>query len=531
MASAPISRRLLAGVLAWCALALVAMAVGGTYRFVHLRTEFDAEAGATYRVISQRVDQHDAHLTSLAAILASPERSIATLRAVAEAVLRFYPRIAAIDVVSLDGAPNVTFTTRELDSAPRPVERIAEIAGGLQPGQAVIAAEGSTGEYDLVKRLPAGAIVMTIDGRKLSEPDSGAHSAGQLVLSGPSGREIARSGALAEAGGLLPSFIFVKDVQSRSQPLRLEISRHPALSEVLPTLMVLLIALLGGLVTLLGMLALRERRTAAEARQRATFHAHEARLAHAMRVNTVGEMASGIAHELTQPLTAILSQSQAGLRLARETAISLDIVGVLEANARLAKRAGAILARLRAYISNKTPTPEPTDLNALVTHVVDLAGADLQKRDVNIALKLSDTELKVLVDRVSIEQALHNLLRNAADAVEDLPVARRTLVVETSLDDGGAIVAVRDHGPGVAPENLLRLFEPFFTTKADGMGLGLPLCQRLVESFGGRVSVAEAPGGGALFTVRLPLLSRASPDSKSSESALAPHAPTQDAAE
>ena len=166
MASAPISRRLLAGVLAWCALALVAMAVGGTYRFVHLRTEFDAEAGATYRVISQRVDQHDAHLTSLAAILASPERSIATLRAVAEAVLRFYPRIAAIDVVSLDGAPNVTFTTRELDSAPRPAERIAEIAGGLQPGQAVIAAEGSTGEYDLVKRLPAGAIVMTIDGRK-----------------------------------------------------------------------------------------------------------------------------------------------------------------------------------------------------------------------------------------------------------------------------------------------------------------------------------------------------------------------------
>jgi C4-dicarboxylate-specific signal transduction histidine kinase len=225
-----------------------------------------------------------------------------------------------------------------------------------------------------------------------------------------------------------------------------------------------------------------------------------------MRVNTVGEMASGIAHELTQPLTAILSRSQAGLRLARSPCPDPgEIIGALDANVRLAKRAGDILARLRAYVSNSAPAPEPASLNGLVRNVAELVQGDLERRGIGLELGLDTEDPVSVVDWVSIEQVVHNLVRNAADAVGTVPQEQRMVTVETGSKDGAATIVVRDQGPGIAPADLPRLFEPFFTTKSDGMGLGLPLCERLVESFGGWITAANAPEGGAVFTVRLPL--------------------------
>ena len=292
---------------------------------------------------------------------------------------------------------------------------------------------------------------------------------------------------------------------SRSQPLLLRLARAPGWAEVLPPASLLLVVLGGTAAVGLAAWLLRERRVARDAVRRARLGEHEVRLAHAMRVNAVGEMASGIAHELAQPLTAVLSQSQAGLRLAQAApATPAAVTGVLEANVRHAKRAGAILSRLHAYVSRREPAPQPTALNACVHGVAELVRRDLDARGAVLALELASPAPWCLADPISIEQVVHNLVRNAADAVRDLPEARRTIRVATAMEGTDAVVRVTDDGPGIAPEHLPRLFEPFFTTKPDGMGLGLPLCERLVEAAGGRILAASRPGAGTTLTVRLP---------------------------
>lgn len=507
------NRRVAAALGAWVALTVVAVALVATVNFVRLRNSFEAEARTLHRIVSQRSDQHDAHLTSLAAVLASPDHLLATLRAVADAVLRFYPRITAIDAISFAPVPGWAFTTRELQSDRPSLGELAATASKLSAGQTIVLAGATdTAAYHLVKRLPettvqTNALVMTIDARRLMDPEAELPKGMRLALRDPSGHDLVQRGAPPFPGAVVPVLAFEKELGSRSQPLLLQISRSPAMSELLPSLAIALVAALTGIGVILASFVQHERRAAREARERASFHEHQARLAHAMRVNTVGEMASGIAHELTQPLTAILSSSQAGLRLAGSPFLDPDgIVGVLNANIRLAKRAGDILSRLRAYVSNNGPVPEQTSLNRLVRNVAELVQSDLERRSIGLNLHLDPDEPSSMVDRVSIEQVVHNLVRNAADAVESLPQERRTITVATFFDDGATGVAVKDRGLGIPPADLPRLFEPFFTTKPNGMGLGLPLCERLVEAFGGHVTAENAPDGGAVFTIYLPLI-------------------------
>lgn len=509
------NRRAVGALGAWMVLTVVAVAAIAAVNFVRLHNDFEVESRTLHRVISQRADQHDAHLTSLAAVLASPDQSLATFRAVAEAALRFYPRIAVIDVVNLTPAPDLVFTTRDLQSSSLGTGALASAAANLSAGQTIVVADSNdAATYHLVKRLPettaqADALVMTIDAMRLMDPEADLPAGMRLVLRDPSGREIVQRGAEASLGATMPVLAFEKELGSRSQPLLLQISRNPTMSELLPPMAIALATALTGLGIILASFVLRERRAAREARERASFHEHQARLAHAMRVNTVGEMASGIAHELTQPLTAILSSSQAGLRLAHSSSSDpSEIIGVLDANVRLAKRAGDILSRLRAYVSNSGPVPEKTSLNQLVRNVTDLVRNDLERRGIALNLDLDPGDPSSLVDRVSIEQVVHNLLRNAVDAIASLPQEQRTITVATFFEGDSAGIVVRDQGSGIPPADLPRLFEPFFTTKPDGMGLGLSLCERLVESFGGQIAAANAPAGGAVFTIRLPLVAK-----------------------
>lgn len=498
----------------WVTLTVAAVATVGAANFARLRNDFEAEARTLHRVISQRADQHDAHLTSLAAVLASPEHSLATFRAVTEAVLRFYPRIAAVDVVNLTPAPDLVFTTRDLRSSRLGTDKLGSAAANLSAGQTIVIADPGGGTYHLVKRLPetttqADILVMTIDAMRLMDPEADLPTGMRLSLRDPSGREIVQRDIPPPLGATMPVLAFEKELGSRSQPLLLQISRSPTINELLSPMAIALAAALTGIGVLLASFVLRERRAAHEARERASLHEHQARLAHAMRVNTVGEMASGIAHELTQPLTAILSNSQAGLRLAHSPSPDPgEIVGVLDANVRMAKRAGDILSRLRAYVSNSGPVPEKTSLNQLVRNVAELVWSDLGRRGVALNLDLDPGDPFSMIDRVSIEQVVHNLVRNAADASESLPQERRAVTVATLFEGGTAEIKVSDNGFGISPADLPRLFEPFFTTKPDGMGLGLSLCERLVEAFGGQIAAANALDGGAVFTIRLPLITK-----------------------
>ncbi|WP_313532518.1 ATP-binding protein, partial [Shinella sp.] len=239
--------------------------------------------------------------------------------------------------------------------------------------------------------------------------------------------------------------------------------------------------------------------------RREALRQHETKLAHALRINSMGEMASGIAHELTQPLTALLSQSQAGRRIAAANGLAdTPIDTVLAANVQQAKRAADILVRLRAYVGKSAPEAGVHDLGRHVADIVALSRIDLDRRGIALDIDLSDAPALARVDPVEIEQVIHNLIRNAADAVEQAGRGDGRVLVSLKAAGGNFEIAVSDNGTGIPPDILPRLFEPFFSSKPDGMGLGLSLCESIVERFDGSISGENDPKGGAVFTVRLP---------------------------
>ena len=499
--------------LLWVPLVLAGLGLGAAIEFIRARDALQREGTTLHRVISQRVEQHDAHLTSLAAVLASSTAESATFRAVAEAMQRFYPRITAVELAG-PGAPPDGLDGKgaeslgDFDPAALAV-RIRELA----PGQAsTLPSRGGKPLYALVKRVPDNgfeprALVLVIDAARLAEPEGGLPDETALALRDGSGAVIVQQGRERRAGMAMPELAFERALGSRSQPLVLTLARRPAVAEILPPALLIGWPLASALAVLLLLAVLRERRASQKAREAMRLHQQDARLAHAMRVNTVGEMASGIAHEITQPLTAILSQSQAGLRLARSGAAKPDeLIGVLDANVRHALRAGEILERLRAYVTRREPQPQPNDLNRIIRNVVALTQRDLQERGIALKLELSPSPLMARVDRVAIEQVVHNLVRNAAEAIAGGSDGLREITLATRISGGEAEIAVSDTGPGITEADLTRLFEPFFTTKSGGMGLGLPLCERLVESAGGRIAARSEVGQGAVFTVRFPVL-------------------------
>jgi two-component system, LuxR family, sensor kinase FixL len=493
----------------WVAASLAAAAA---LTFLHIRSldaGLQAQGQTLHRVVSQRADQHDALLTSLGAIVRVPGPLRSDLVGVlAESMQRFYPRVRAIEVVAIGDQPKLLFTTRETDASEPSAAAVATRLADEPPGRAVLLpGAAGTGLYHVLKRAGTEpvALVLTIDAERLAEADAELSKA-ELALRAPDGTVVLAAGApQAAAGGPAATLAFDKVLGSQSQPLTLSLHRAVSLGDAIPFAVLLASAAGLGLLAFLGHLALSERRKAAIARQRARLSADEARLAQATRVNAMGELASGIAHELAQPIAAILSQSQAGARLARGEPFDRElVVAALEANARLARRAGAILDRLRDYVRPGTPERSVVSAEDLVGRVLALSRVDLTRRGITVSVDEGAGAAMVFVEPIAIEQALFNLIRNAAEAVEDMPPAHRHIRIAIHAAGEAVTIAVEDDGPGLSPELTARLFEPFRSTKANGMGLGLALSQRLVEANGGRISGEDRSEGGARFVIGLP---------------------------
>jgi len=235
----------------------------------------------------------------------------------------------------------------------------------------------------------------------------------------------------------------------------------------------------------------------------------QAELLHASRLSVMGQMASTMAHELNQPLTAVTNYLEAGRQmLATGAGRSERINEMIEKAIAQAQRAGDVIRRLRGFVSKGGTEPRIQSLNQLVEEALALALVGARQRGVRASLELDHTLPPVLVDHVQIQQVVLNLVRNAIEAMEQ--VERRELRIGTRVipEQGMAEVIVADTGPGIAPELADRLFQPFVTTKATGMGLGLSICREIVEAHHGRLSIAPAPSGGAVFRVTLPIASR-----------------------
>jgi two-component system sensor kinase FixL len=230
------------------------------------------------------------------------------------------------------------------------------------------------------------------------------------------------------------------------------------------------------------------------------------RMLHVSRLATMGEIASGIAHELNQPLTAIANFAQASSRmLAAPTPDLEDVRSALDQIGAQALRAGKIIHHLRKLVGTRESQRELTDINDLIEETQTLTRADARDRNIQVRLQLSPDLPRLMVDRIQIQQVILNLFRNALDSLACVASGPRQLSTRTALNAGGDItVAVADTGRGVASEMLPTLFTPFSTNKPQGSGLGLAISRTIVEAHRGRLEYQANIPCGALFLLTLP---------------------------
>jgi two-component system sensor kinase FixL len=241
----------------------------------------------------------------------------------------------------------------------------------------------------------------------------------------------------------------------------------------------------------------------AERRNQSRIVELQAELVHVARLSTMGQMASAIAHELNQPLTAVANYAGAlGRMLSAENANPQRVREIVERIRQQTSRAGEVIRRLRDHVAKRGATRRQEDVNAVVTEAVELGLVGSRYQGVRMEISLDPAVGLAPIDRVQIGQVIINLVRNAVEAME--ASERRELVVATRVAEEAVEIVVSDTGPGIAPEVAERLFQPFVTTKASGLGLGLSICREIVEAHEGRLTVAPGTAGGTTFTVRLP---------------------------
>jgi PAS domain S-box-containing protein len=232
------------------------------------------------------------------------------------------------------------------------------------------------------------------------------------------------------------------------------------------------------------------------------------RLAHLVRVHTVGEMSAALAHEITQPLGAIENYALAARRRASEASPDVaKVVDLLDKVVGQATRAGDVVMRLRGLVKRHELQLTELDVEHAVRTCIEMVKADCELREIRVELKAADRVPRVVADEIHVQQVTLNLLRNAMEAMESLGSDRtKVITVEVGLPGPDAVmVQVADGGPGIPEGELERVFESFYSTKAEGLGIGLAICRKLIEAHGGALWASHNPGGGAVFQFTLPV--------------------------
>jgi PAS domain S-box-containing protein len=229
---------------------------------------------------------------------------------------------------------------------------------------------------------------------------------------------------------------------------------------------------------------------------------------HALRAAAMGELSVSIAHEVNQPLAAIMTSAEAALRWMDRSPPDLEetreaLADVLNAT----RHATGVVKRVRKLVSRAKPETEVVAVNALAAEALRLVRDDLERLNIPVRVTLSAADGHVQADRVLLQQALVNLVTNAAQAMTAAGTPAPTIEMRTCLKDGHAVIDVIDNGPGFDPDSAQRAFDAFFSTRPNGMGLGLAICRSTVEAHEGTVSIVSGPGAGARLSIRLPLLS------------------------
>lgn len=473
------------------ALAAALLAAGGSAWLVRLdltqrRAAFDTDARIAHRLLSQQAAQQDAVLATLTLLQPGGEAG----SGVDQRLSALYPQVLQ---VSRRGRGE-TWPASAGDAA----RLAAAEAQSATLGRAVLAeVDLPRGQYTLLRAGQPASYALRIDAARTIPWAEWPLAAGGPVhadLRLGSGQWLIQPGL--EAAGPW-RWNADKLLASESQAFELRVSRALGWTEM-PWIGIALwcVASMGAVF---GLATWMRQRAAARRAQELL------RLGQVGRLNALGEMAAGMAHELNQPLTAVLASTQAAQRLLDDE--SLDMATLRQAlrqSAQQARRAADVVGRLRRLVQSPDADAAPQDLPlaALVRNVLDLMQPQMPALQPD--LTGLDGALQVRADPVALEQVLHNLLLNALQALERVPPAQRRLAIFTRAAPAQVQLVVQDSGPGFAPAALARAFEPFYSTREGGLGLGLSLCETLAIGMGGGLTAHNRSEGGAELTLSLP---------------------------
>lgn len=483
-------------ILAWAALALAGGAWLARQELARLQADFDTEARIAHRLLSQQVVQFDAVLATLVLLgerhglpESAADAPMQRLSAVYPAILRVQRRERG---------------TAWADAALAQ----AEAASRAQRTAALAVVDLPQARYQLLMAAEPTSYALQIDLNAAVPwhewPNAPQASAARMVLLQAQRADqafVLQPGRDAQAPGGW-HFGFRKTLASASQAFDVVAQRRVGWGELPWARMAAWAVAMAALLA--GAHALRRQRTG---RRRAE---ELLRLGQVGRLNALGELAAGMAHELNQPLTAVLANAQAARRLlAEEPPDTATARQAMAHAAEQAQRAAAVMARLRRAIERPDAAAgrrEAVALQEVVRNALYLLEPECARRQVAVEQGGDEAPVRVLADPVAAEQIVHNLLLNALQALEGLPApAPRRVRIDVRRRPGEGLLVVEDSGPGVAPELLAHVFEPFVSTREGGLGLGLSLSETLAAGQGGSLAAENAAGGGARFTLALPL--------------------------
>ncbi|MGY3609644.1 MULTISPECIES: PAS domain S-box protein [unclassified Bradyrhizobium] len=242
------------------------------------------------------------------------------------------------------------------------------------------------------------------------------------------------------------------------------------------------------------------------------LHDAQAELAHANRVATVGQLTASIAHEVNQPVGALVTNAHAALRLLSATPPDLELSSqALNDIIKDGRRVSEVINRIRALVKKAPTQIDELNINEVMTETIALTRGEIMKNRISLETDLADDLPLVRGDRVQLQQVIINLVMNAIEAMSDVDEETRILQIGSRERDGAILLTVRDSGPAFCPETLARFFEAFYSTKASGMGIGLSICRSIIETHGGRIWATANAGRGATLHVVLPTSKEAAP--------------------
>jgi len=483
-----VHRHRLSWVLLWCLLTTLGGLVLAQARLGQVQAAFETDARIVHRLLSQRVVQHDAVLATLA--LLQPDAETTEASPPEQRLPSVYPQITGVQRRNRDA------------SWPDEALRVAETLSRALRRPALAAVDLNRGHYQLVLAAEPTSFALQLDLHAVvpwSEwPMAPDTSPVRVTLTHEGQSFVVQPGHL-QGGGWL--FEFHKHLAAESQPFDVVAVRQVGWGE-LPWGWMLGWAALMAALLLAGRLLLRQRTE----RQRAE---ELLRLGQVARLNTLGELAAGMAHELNQPLTAVLANTQAASRMLNDEPPELASArGAMMQAVEQARRASDVVGRLRRAVErpDSTAHTQPVELEDAVRNVLYLLEPEFRRHHVVSQLDAGTGPTTVLAEPVALEQIIHNLLMNAQQALEQVPAGERQLTVTVNTQGPLGVISIADSGPGIAADVLPRIFEPFFTTREAGLGLGLSLCETLASGLGGSLTAAHNTPRGAIFRLSLPLV-------------------------